>query len=77
MTFLGQRQQQFKFVDQKAASRFTLRQRIPRSLPATGKKPPQKPTSWLKLKHGHSVFKSPDLIFLLIGFPYCSMRQLY
>ena len=77
VTFLGQRQQQFKLVDQKAASllRFGNEYHGPRFDKYA--KSRAEPGYVAILKHPYSVFKSNDFIFLSIGFPYCSMRQLY
>ncbi len=66
MTFLGQRQQQFKLVDQKAASRFTLRQRIPRPPPDNqAKSRLKKRPHGSNLSMGIRIFKSSDFDILI------------
>ena len=77
VTFLGQRQQQFKLVDQKAASRLRFGNEY------HGPRRKQAKSRLKKRRHGSNLsigirFSNHLIsISLLIAFPYRSMRQLY
>jgi len=73
MTFLGQRSR-VQASRSKSSLSFTFGNEYTVAT-EIGKKRVKK-RRHAKLKHGHSIFKSLDFEFLLIGFPYCSMRQL-
>ena len=78
MTLLGQRQQKFKLVDQERNLRDNLEDTAITSTTADRRNNTPKTASRLQHYPGiHSIFKSTDFIFVLIAFPYRSMRQLY